>query len=698
MKLGDAIEKLPLVGPTYAKRLEKLNIATIEDLMRYFPFRYDDFSLISPISRVQPAETVTVRGVVEKITNEYTRHGKKIQKAMITDSSGKIEAIWFNQPFLAKTIKAGEEYQFSGKVQFFGRQKTLASPEYEMAKADTLHTGRLVPIYNETYGLSSKWLRSRIKNALEVFGEEIAEFLPEEMVEKEGLMGEKEAVFQVHFPANKTLAEKARERLAFDELFLIQLSALLRKKEWQAKTTGHSLVVDQEKVLGFLASLPFTLTKAQKRCLKEILADLAKGEPMNRLLQGDVGSGKTVVAAVAAYVAFLNGFQTLLMAPTEILANQHSATLKTLLAPLRVPVELVTASRKSLSVNRQSSKENNEAMKQPASPSGGCNNENIPKIIVGTHSLLYQEFDQKKVGLVIIDEQHRFGVEQRTLLSKKGHSPHFLTMTATPIPRTIALTLFGDLDLSVVDELPEGRLKVKTWVVPKEKRQPAYKWIHDRVKDTPEQAFIICPLIEESESLSSVKAATKEFELLSQVIFPDLRLGLLHGRTKSAEKERILTDFKEGKLDILVATPVVEVGIDIPQATIMLIEAADRFGLAQLHQLRGRVGRSNLQSFCFLFSENENPLVIQRLKALETTFLGGELAEIDLKIRGPGEIYGTRQHGFPDLRVASFSDLSLIQRTRKAAEFIISRWPGDGQRDSVLKQRLERYKIEAVSN
>jgi len=706
-----------LVGLTYAKRLGKLNIATIEDLIWHFPFRYDDFSLISSISRVQPGETVTVRGVVEKITNEYTKHGKKIQKATIADSSGKIEVIWFNQPFLAKTIKVGENYNFSGKIDWFGHQKVFLSPEYEPVKAitrsdlvnnypqtisvracdrvrpcqlKTIHTGRLVPIYNETYGVSSKWLRSRIKNGLEVFGEGIEEFLPEEIVKNEGLLPEKEAIFQIHFPQNKEIAEKARYRLAFDELFLIQLSALLRKRGWQEKTIGHALPIDQEKVLVFLGSLPFALTMAQKKCLKEILEDLQKEQPMNRLLQGDVGSGKTVVAAVAAYISFLNGYQTLLMAPTEILANQHYQTLKMLLTPLGVPVELVTGSHKP----GVKSKVNPSIKLRTRVQKSKENNENIPKVIVGTHSLLYQDFDRGKVGLVIIDEQHRFGVEQRALLSKKSGAPHFLTMTATPIPRTIALTLFGDLDLSVIDEMPEGRLRVKTWVVPKEKRQPAYDWIRGQVKDTIEQAFIICPLIEESETLTSVKAATKEFSLLSQVIFPDLRLGLLHGRLKAKEKEQVLNEFKEGKLDILVATPVVEVGIDIPNATIMLIEAADRFGLAQLHQLRGRVGRSHLQSFCFLFTENENPLIIQRLKALETTYLGGELAEIDLKLRGPGEIYGTRQHGFPDLRVASFADLNLIQKTRKASELVISNW----QFGSVLKQRLERYKIEAVSN
>jgi len=719
-----------MVGPTYAKRLEKLGIKTIEDLIFHFPFRYDDFSLISPISRLQIGETVTITGILEKITNAYTKNGKKIQKATLADNSGKIEAVWFNQPYLARTIKAGETYNFSGKVDWFGRQKVFISPEYEIIKTlpptangsplTTIHTGRLVPIYNETYGVSSKWLRSRVKIALQIFGDQIAEFLPNEILQKEGLMAEKEAILKIHFPENKGAAEKARYRLAFDELFLIQLAGLLRKKEWEVKTLGKPFSVDQEKILRFMETLPFSLTNAQRRCLKEILSDMQKSHPMNRLLEGDVGSGKTVVAAAGAYVAFLNGQQTLFMAPTEILANQHYSTLKTLLTPLDVPIELVTASHKP------NARKNNVAREQR-------NNENIPKVIVGTHSLLYQEFDSGYVGLVIVDEQHRFGVEQRALLAKKGDCPHFLTMTATPIPRTITLTLFGDLELSVIDEMPLGRLKVKTWVVPKEKRGKAYEWIRDRIKDTPEQAFIICPLIEESETLSTIKAATKEFELLTKVVFPDLRLGLLHGRMKSKEKDQILEEFKKGNLDILVATPVVEVGLDIPNATIMLVEGADRFGLAQLHQLRGRVGRSNRQSYCFLFTENEIHPIVERLKSLERTNVGMELAEIDLKIRGPGEIYGTRQHGFPDLRVASFSNLNLIQRTRQSAiDFLVTNHPAcqslparlptpdtGGQArlpskarqpgalagrqslttgNSLLQAKLEKYKINTVTN
>jgi len=681
MNLKDPISRLPMVGPIYAKRLEKLRIATIEDLLLHFPFRYDDFSVISQIGSVQAGEIITVRGIVEKISNSYTKTGKKIQKAEIVDSSGKIEAIWFNQPYLSKTIKTGEKYNFSGKADWFGHLKVLVSPEFEMIKPSpqifllsylaNIHTGRLVPVYNETYGVSSKWLRSRIKIALEDLGEKIEEFLPEEILKKEGLISEKEAILQIHFPENKPTAEKAVNRLAFDELFLIQLAGLLRKKEWQEKVLREPFFVDQEKLLQFTGSLPFSLTNAQKRCLREILTDLEKPIPANRLLQGDVGSGKTVVAAAAAYVAFLNGKQTLFMAPTEILANQHYATLKTLLEPLGVPIELVT---------------------------GSCKQNIKNGIVVGTHALLYQDFSSKNVGLVIVDEQHRFGVEQRLMLYQKGLNPHFLTMTATPIPRTIALTLFGDLDLSVIDEMPEGRLRVKTWVVPKEKRTKAYGWIKERIKDTPEQAFIVCPLIEESETLSTVRAATREFETLSKVVFPDLRLGLLHGRIKSKEKEKVLSKFKAGELDILVATPVVEVGIDVPNATIMVIEAADRFGLAQLHQLRGRVGRSNRQSYCFLFTENETPLVVERLKALEKTNIGMELSEIDLKLRGPGEIYGTRQHGLPDLRMASFSNLDLIQKTRRQAEALLATDLSALTANSPLKNRLQKYKIEAINN
>jgi len=426
----------------------------------------------------------------------------------------------------------------------------------------------------------------------------------------------------------------------------------LRKKQNREKNKlAFPFKIDQERVLQFIQNLPFEMTLAQKKVCREILADLGKNKPMNRLLQGDVGSGKTVVAALAAFIAWFNQTQSALMAPTEILANQHYQTLKQLLGPLGVKINLLTGqSRKKI---------------LPAD------------LLVGTHALLYQRAEFKKLGLVIIDEQHRFGVEQRGKLLQKGSKkniiPHLLTMTATPIPRTIALTLYGDLDLSVIDQMPEGRQKIRTWVVPPQKRDNAYEWIRKKVKETDERCFLICPLIEPSESLESVKAVKVEYERLAKEVFPDLRLGLLHGRMKSREKQEIIDAFRKGELDILVSTPVVEVGLDIPQATIMVVEEAHRFGLSQLHQLRGRVGRGSKESFCLLFTRFTSGRPFERIKSLEKIDIGFKLAELDLKMRGPGEIYGTSQHGFFDLKVASFGDLPLIEATQKEAELFFPR-------------------------
>jgi len=663
-----------MVGQTYARRLTKLGIETIEDLIFHFPFRYDDFSLISPIAKVQPGEIVTIKGQLISIVNEYTKNGKKIQKAIVADDSGQIQIIWFNQIYLVKTFKIGESYNFSGKIEFFGHQIVMISPEYENIQHTTLtvqannkvpiHTGRLVPIYPETYGVSSKWLRSRIAPLLKDFLPTLIDYLPIDLLDQQQLIPLSQALIYIHFPENQNQIDLARKRLAFDELLMIQLKGLKRKNDWQKEKLSKPFSIDQSKISQFTESLPFELTNAQKRCVKEILADLTKSQPMNRLLQGDVGSGKTVVAAIAMYVAHLNGFQSAIMAPTEILANQHYQTLKQLLTPFGLTINLTTSSKKQYS---------NIAIKQS-------------DIVVGTHALLYNKNIFNNLGLVIIDEQHRFGVEQRSQLVNKGQTPHVLTMTATPIPRTIALTLYGDLDLSVIDEMPIGRLKVKTWVVPPTKRQDAYNWIKKHVKDTDETAFVICPLIEESESLKTVKAVTVEFEKLKNQVFPDLRLGLLHGRMKSKEKDQTIEEFRKGDLDILVSTPVVEVGIDIPRATIMLIEAADRFGLAQLHQLRGRVGRGMKESYCLLFSDLTEGKAVQRLKMMETSHLGMELAEMDLRMRGPGEVYGITQHGFPDLKIASYSDLELIQETRQAAESLI----GKLNQYPLLAEKLQR--------
>lgn len=667
----------------YAKRLEKLGIFTLLDLLLHLPSRYEDYSIISKISHAQPGETVTIQGQILEFKNQYLKNAriKTIQKATVTDNTGNIELIWFNQPFLAKSIQKNSTISASGRIEGSGKKISIESPEFEILfdNSSAIHTGRLIPIYPETKGVSSKWLRRQIHKVLGRLKNELSEYLPKNIINKYQFMNFAKAIQEVHFPHNPSLAEKAKERLAFDELFLMQLASLKRKKEWQENLTAHPFTIKkyQKEVNNFLASLPFTLTNAQKKAVSEITHDLEQNKSMNRLLQGDVGSGKTVVAAIAMYVSFLNGFQSIILAPTEILAEQHFSTLSKLLSPLGIKVELITGSKKSFVI-----------------PSGAERSQGISyHILVGTHALLNEKIKLKNLALVVIDEQQRFGVEQRGEIRKKGQSTHLLTMTATPIPRTVALTMYGDLDLSYLKEMPLGRKKIKTWLVPAEKRNAAYNWIRTQIRETDSQAFIICPFIEESESMQTVKAATKEYDRLKKEVFNDLKLGLLHGKLKSKEKEKIMEDFKNKKFDILVATPVVEVGIDIPNATIIMIEAADRFGLAQLHQLRGRVGRREKQSYCLLFSESQTDSATKRLKSLETIYSGAELAELDLRLRGPGHLYGTAQHGIPKLKVASFSDTLLIQKARFEAQEVfplLSSYP-------LLEKKIKTITLQTIT-
>ena len=709
LTLQTPIEKLFMVGPTYAKRLKKLGIKTARDLLYHFPFRYEDYSKIVPIDQVKEGESVTVSGIVWEIRNEITKvKAKKITTCVANDGTGEIHTIWFNQPFLTKAIKIGDRINLSGKVESWGRRLRMISPEWEITQrarsgwraADgkkpqatrykPIHTGRLVPVYPETSRVSSKWLRSRIFPILEPLILQEKEWLPSSIRESENLIGISSALRQIHFPKNMEFVKKARERLGFEELFLLQLGALERRREWRRQKVSKKLEIGNWKleIGNFIRSLPFELTNAQKRCIKEILEDLEKETPMNRLLEGDVGSGKTIVAAIAMYATFLNGYQSALMAPTEILAHQHYQTLKRFLSPLRIKIALQTGAHKDL--------------KQTDNQQLTADNYNI---IVGTHALLSHRTQFEKLALVVIDEQHRFGVAQRARLKHKvtpeDSTPHLLTMTATPIPRTVALTFYGDLDLSLIDEMPKGRQKVQTWVVPPRKRQAAYGWIKKQILgtgiDAPKrsQAFIICPLIEESESLKSVKAATVEFDRIQREVFPDLKIGLLHGRMRAREKNEVLAKFKKGVFDILVATPVVEVGIDVPNATIMVIEGADRFGLAQLHQLRGRVGRGKKKSYCLLFSSSTSTKSYQRLKTMEKLYIGHKLAEVDLKLRGPGQIFGTAQHGFLDLKVASLSDLGMIQRARRAAQRLFRQDP-DLKQYPPLKEKLKELTISQV--
>lgn len=673
MNLQTPVKTAERIYKLYALRLEKLGIKTFEDFLYHIPFRYEDYSLISKIGQVQPGETVTIRGIVTNIKQEFTKNFKRLQKAVITDDSGSIEAVWFNQPYLIKIIHVRDKIALSGKIDWFLRKIIMQSPDYEIiTNSPTIHTGRLVPVYPETKGVTSKWLRRQIYNLIKTNNNQFLEYLPDSTIADHSLMAINKAIEQIHFPETLVNVNKSRQRLSFDELFLLQLSALERKLNWNKNLVGNPYFIDKfrEKIKQFWEKLPFNLTNAQKKVVSEIFKDLTLKKPMNRLLEGDVGSGKTVVSAIAMFLSYLNGFQSVLMAPTEILAQQHYNTISKLLSPFGVKVQLSTSSsttkmnkdlrlkinernRKSLIINHQSSADFNVA--------------------VGTHALLYKKINFDKLGLVVIDEQQRFGVEQRAIIRNKGKNPHLLTMTATPIPRTIALTLYGDLDLSLLDEMPHGRKQIKTWLVPQKKRVNAYSWIKKQIKETSSQVFVICPFIEESETLQTVKAANKEFENLKNNAFKNLKLGLLHGKMKAKEKDSVLGKFRDGKIDVLVATPIVEVGIDISNATIIVVEGSERFGLAQLHQLRGRVGRNNKQSYCLLFTEAKNPQTLERLKAMEKHNVGSELAELDLRLRGPGEIYGTAQHGRKMLKIASFSDFDLIQKAGREAEKIFPR-------------------------
>ncbi len=643
------VEDLPRVGQFYAKKLAKLGVRTVDDLLFYVPFRYDDLSLVSPVAKTQIGEVVTVCGEMVQLFTRRTNSGKWMQKGVLKDESGEMEVTWFNQPFLVRALK-GKRVALAGKVEQFGNRRMMTSPSYELVNEKgkdglgQIHTGRLVPVYPETEGLSSKWLRGRIKEVIRTRFP-IEDYLPEFLRQREKLVEINQALQGVHFPRSSREADKARGRLAFDELLILHLAGLVRRAEWRETTPTHALKIDGEKVFVFLNQLPFELTGAQKRAIQEVLHDLGQNVPMNRLLSGDVGSGKTVVAALAIYVAYLNGLQSAMMAPTQILAAQHFKTLEEILAPLGVKVELVLSGKKAAGEG---------------------------DVLVGTHALIHKRADFLSLALVVIDEQHKFGVEQRAHLVNKGQSPHVLTMTATPIPRTIALTVFGDLDLGTLDELPPGRKLPKTRIVLPEKQEVAYEWVKEKIKKEKVQAFVVCPLIEESEveTMQSVKAVNSEYKRLKGV-FPELNLGLLHGRMKVGEKQKILDRMLNGDLDILVTTPVVEVGMDIPCASIMVVEGAQRFGLAQLHQLRGRVGRRGQQGYCLLFTDSLSGKNRVRLEAMEKITLGSELAELDLSLRGPGEVFGIRQHGFGELAIASFSDRELIERTREVAEEIL---------------------------
>jgi len=674
--LDSPVTALQGVGPQQAKRLAKLGVRTIRDMLHLFPRRHDDYSQLKPINRLEYGEEVTIIAQVWDAGARETRGGGKLFKATLSDGTGLIEITWFNQPYLADKIRRGQQIVISGKVDEYLGRLCFNSPEWEPLEQELLHTARLVPVYPLTEGIRARWLRRLMKRTVDYWSKRLPDHLPASVREEADLMDLETATVQIHFPDNKALLEQARHRLAFDELFVLQIGLLRQRHQWRS-VPGKPLPVDDAALRSFIHSLPFELTRAQQRVLRQIVADLRSDHPMNRLLQGDVGSGKTVVAAAAMVLTVTAGAQAAMMAPTEILAEQHYQTISRLLEQMPVPsptVRLLTGS--------VTGQEREEIYTGLADGS--------VDVVVGTHALIQAGVQFKELALAVIDEQHRFGVHQRAALRQKGYNPHLLVMTATPIPRSLELTLWGHLDVSVIDEMPPGRKPVVTRLLLPTERERAYSFVRSQVEKG-RQVFILCPLVEESEKVEA-KAAVDEYKRLQKHIFPDLRLGLLHGRLKGKEKEATMARFAHGELDILVATSVVEVGIDVPNATVMLVEGADRFGLAQLHQFRGRVGRSEHASYCLLVSDSASPEAQERLQAIEATNDGFALAQKDLELRGPGEFLGTRQSGLPDLKLASVTDLRLIEAAREAARRFFETDPelaSPGNR--LLARRVARF-------
>jgi ATP-dependent DNA helicase RecG len=676
--LNSKLNEIEGIGPAYLNRLSRLGVDTVRDLLFYVPRRWDDFSHVVLIREAKPGEPVTVKGTIWEINNKRTRSGMVITEAVIADDTGTIKAIWFNQPFLINTLKNGDILCLAGKIEWSYGSVGMQSPSYEKLELsdDTglTHVGRIVPVYSETEGLSSKWLRTKIKPLMKYIYS-LRDYLPEEIKIDNGLIDLPAAIRQMHFPDSNKELKKAKERLDFDEMFLLQLAVLnSRKKLKQEKSIA--IPFNEGLIKGFVADLPFKLTEAQRRSAWEILTDLARVAPMNRLLQGDVGSGKTIVAAIAMLNTALSKNQAVLLCPTEILARQHFDKISSLLAPFGEECVLLTGS---------TPKAEKEEIKNKI-------HDGEVRIIIGTHALIEKGVEFWRLGLAIVDEQHRFGVDQRANLRKESIStktlPHFLTMTATPIPRTLALTFFGDLDVSILDEIPPGRKQIITRLVSNDRRLDGYKFIEGEIKKG-RQAFVICPLIgEDTDEENEKKSVLQEYNNLSKKIYPDLKVAYIHGKMKPVEKEEIMRGFTSGEINLLVSTSVIEVGIDIPNSTIMIIEDADHFGLSQLHQFRGRVGRGEHQSYCFLFTKTKNEETLRRLTALVHTSDGFKLAETDLELRGPGDFIGSRQHGLPDINMKNLTNTSLIKKCRDSATKYLEKYNVENHPELYEKVKL----------
>lgn len=646
--LDDKVSLIPKVGPKYSFLLTKLGINSIKDLLYHVPFRYDDFSNVRKIREVVGNESVTITGILISVKNVVTRNRKKLTTGILKDESGKIDLLWFNSHFIIKNLEIGKKYQLTGTVKSSGNKLTMYSPNYKLIEEGEEASGEILSVYPETEGINSKFLRDKIEFALN--NTEIEDYLPKEILEKYQFLDLKENLTKIHFPEKNQDNEKLMERMQFEELFLELLKVEDRKTKWGQKLNSHKINEKEMEILKLKENLPFKLTETQEKAINEIFADLNDQTPMNRLLEGDVGTGKTMVAVFAAYLTVLNKYKVFYLAPTEILAKQHFESFKKILDNFGVKIVLKTGSTK---------------LKLKETEFDIC---------IGTHAILFDYEEIPDIALVIIDEQHRFGVEQRSKILNMYNQktvPNLLTMTATPIPRTFALTLYGDLDISVLDAPPNKDKKITTFVIYPNKRDDMYKWILEKN----EPAFIVCPFINESENedFAQVKSATKEFELLKEGIFKSKKVGLMHGKMKPQEKEDILTNFRKGEIDILVSTPVIEVGVDIPDANIIVIESAERYGLASLHQLRGRVGRGAKEGFCIVIPSTGSKSSMERLKNLEKYSNGLELAEIDLKIRGEGDITGKMQSGFKNFKFADLTNLYLLEKAKIEASKYISK-------------------------
>jgi ATP-dependent DNA helicase RecG len=676
MELQSPLTVLKGVGPEQAKKFSLLGMRTCADLIAYYPRRYDDYSVVTAIAQLKPG-AVTVEGVIKQVRGRYVRRGMHITEAVVSDDSGSVRLVWFNQPYREQALKKDQTYYISGQFELSRQRFAIMNPTTELVNDFPVNTARIVPIYRETKGLTSRQIRVALQQTVPLI-RKIQETLPVWLIKEKKLMSRAESVMAIHFPTDNDQLVTARARLGFEEVFELTLASLLNKYELMTEQ-APPVPFEESVAKDFVSHLPFKLTNAQRKVIWQIYTDMKLSRPMNRLIEGDVGSGKTVVAAMAALMVLHHGHQVAMMAPTELLARQHAETLHKLLSPLHMEqyVGLLVGGMKA----------NQKDLVRQQTASGSV------RLLIGTHALIEDSVDMHQLELVVIDEQHRFGVEQRKkLMAKAGHMAHVLNLTATPIPRSLALTLYGELVVSILDEKPAGRQELITEIASPNSRAELNAKLKIEL-DAGRQMFVVCPLISESATLD-VLSAEKVYERMSKKEFKDNRVGLLHGKMKPAEKNAIMQDFVSHKLDILVSTTVIEVGVDVPNATVMLIEAAERFGLAQIHQLRGRVGRGEHQGYCYLMmSDSKAPS--PRLRALERSSDGFKLAELDLELRGPGAIYGTMQHGQLDLRIAKLHDVKLIASARAAAQEFIDRGE-DLLQYTQLHKRVQ--KIRAVTN